>query len=833
MNSNLLNQIPSPVVLMDLRSSKIIFSNIQADNILKSCINHDSIKADIPYIKNVLSTNDRVVGTKKISVANDSYSSVDYVIEFWDKENEIVYCVFSIVHDGLAGIDDNEHKHKQITDVIPTGFIMLSNTKDLEIQYANKMFYNLICSKKHKLNTFIGSCFHNLVLNYTPSELFEKISQDKPSCLELHIRSENNTELWLDFKCVKTSNEFNDDVLYCNLTDISIRKELVKSLEFEKDLLNRLTSLSDELLFHIDLNASTIKFLGNNLSMLQILKPFLNSINTHSEIKHFANTLIQNKMIFEDDIPIFEKFLSNVYCGIVEPFDFRIVLDNDSPHYFRIIYDIINDDLGNPFCCIGKTVDIQSQKELEYQARTDLLTKLLNKVTTETEIKQILANDFDSHVMFIVDIDNFKNVNDNLGHHFGDMVLKEISSKLKACFRSNDIVGRIGGDEFIVFLKGIHDRDFIEKKAMQIIEVFKNTYSGDNKDYKISGSVGISMYPFNGDSYTELYKASDKALYQSKQRGKDCYTIYTKEMALGTMENTTIQVHASRVANSFFDTELISTIFDLLYDSRNIAASINMVLKIIGNYLNVDRSYIFETFDSGEIYSNTFEWCKAGISEEIGNLQDLPKEIFYDFFNDASDNGILYCNDLSFLKDTETYKVMDDQGIKSFLHSQVKNSNTITLFLGVDDCTSNRVWTEKDINTLLYISKILSIFLMNEQATNKAKNISTHLQTLLSEHPYIYMYVIEEDTYDILYLNQSTHESFNGAYAGNKCYNALHNKDSVCENCPLAQMDSALTSLPTKIFNECLNSNLVITAKKVVWNNQKSAYLIVATTYPD
>jgi diguanylate cyclase (GGDEF)-like protein len=126
----------------------------------------------------------------------------------------------------------------------------------------------------------------------------------------------------------------------------------------------------------------------------------------------------------------------------------------------------------------------------------------------------------------IIDIDNFKDVNDSHGHLFGDSVLTEISGKLRDMFRSSDILGRFGGDEFIVFLKNMSDKEMIAEKARMVCDIFRDTYTGKNKDYKISGSVGVSLYPNHGKTFSDLFHKADSALYDAKCRGKDCYVIY-------------------------------------------------------------------------------------------------------------------------------------------------------------------------------------------------------------------------------------------------------------------------------------------------------------------
>ena len=130
--------------------------------------------------------------------------------------------------------------------------------------------------------------------------------------------------------------------------------------------------------------------------------------------------------------------------------------------------------------------------------------------------------------MFIIDIDNFKTVNDTFGHTIGDTVLQKISSCLKSNFRSQDIIGRAGGDEFVVFLKNVSSDDLIYEKAELLRDALQNFSLSASETFPISISIGISLYPQNGCKYSELFTTADKALYSSKRNGKNRYTFYSQ-----------------------------------------------------------------------------------------------------------------------------------------------------------------------------------------------------------------------------------------------------------------------------------------------------------------
>ncbi len=470
----------------------------------------------------------------------------------------------------------------------------------------------------------------------------------------------------------------------------------------QKRLFNMVTDMSDEWFFVLDTRTSMVQYFGKGS------KAF--GLSTEKEL--FPDKLIERKIVYNEDLSRFIDFTENIKKGNFRPVDLRLLSEDGIPHYFRMTCNAVFDNNNKPVFVVGKAFDINEQKHLEIRSQTDLLTGCYNKITSETLISDAITNNkHSSHVLFIIDIDNFKAINDNLGHHFGDIVLSEVANNLRSCFRNADVIGRIGGDEFIVFLKDVFSEDIIIDRANKIASAFKNTYSGEHNDYKISGSIGIACYPKDGKNYEELYKASDKALYQSKLRGKDCYTFYTEELLDGTMKNRTTLENADRIANSYFDSELVSTVFNLMYESRESNTSLGAVMQFLGKRTNSDRCYIFETFDKGKTYHNTYEWCKEGINPEIQNLQNLTKEVLHDFFVRSDEKGLFYSNDLRELVADGAFDLMNDQGIKSFLHAQIKEDDYVKLFIGLDDCTKTRVWNEKEINSVLYAAKMLSIFI--------------------------------------------------------------------------------------------------------------------------
>lgn len=167
----------------------------------------------------------------------------------------------------------------------------------------------------------------------------------------------------------------------------------------------------------------------------------------------------------------------------------------------------------------------RENKYLIHLSEIDPLTSVFNKETTQKLIDQKLKNH--EHFCFLIlDVDDFKSVNDNYGLAVGDKVLKNLSDLFKNHFRQTDIVGRIGGDEFIIL---IEDEHIAESRIQSLLQKVNALKIEELQDFKLSISVGMAFAPSNGTTFMELYRHADHALYQTKRTGKNNYKIYKND----------------------------------------------------------------------------------------------------------------------------------------------------------------------------------------------------------------------------------------------------------------------------------------------------------------
>ena len=204
--------------------------------------------------------------------------------------------------------------------------------------------------------------------------------------------------------------------------------------------------------------------------------------------------------------------------------------------YLELIKRPVFDDDGKVsgiIALINNVTETQTLKlELEKRSKTDSLTGLLNKQETESEIENIIKNYPEEHsALMMVDVDEFKEVNDKFGHAAGDRVLKAIGEILHYSFKGMDIAGRIGGDEFMVYLRDIKP-DTAISLAAKISDRARHLFQGEPLERHISISIGISEFPEHGKNFEDLYRAADMALYFVKEHGRDFYKMYSPALKI-------------------------------------------------------------------------------------------------------------------------------------------------------------------------------------------------------------------------------------------------------------------------------------------------------------
>ena len=180
---------------------------------------------------------------------------------------------------------------------------------------------------------------------------------------------------------------------------------------------------------------------------------------------------------------------------------------------------------------VVRRLNARDRRSLLERAQSDPLTGLLNKTETGTQITEFFKNSGAKgvHALLMLDIDRFKRINDSCGHKTGDETLQQAAKLLQSVFREDDIIGRVGGDEFMVLMKDINDMKILHDRLEMVCERFRIMRVRGNMLMEISCSIGVACFPVDGESFDELYRRADEALYRVKQAGRDGFAVYETE----------------------------------------------------------------------------------------------------------------------------------------------------------------------------------------------------------------------------------------------------------------------------------------------------------------
>lgn len=547
-----------------------------------------------------------------------------------------------------------------------------------------------------------------------------------------------------------------------------------------------------------------------------------------------------HKLIFSEDISIFTKYATAE--NITKLFEsgqsettveYRRLLESGKYAWVSAVTNLVRDEQSGDliaFVCIRNIDRIKRrQLELEYKAERDALTGLYNKETTGKLIDEhlMVSHDHAGSVLFMIDVDNFKSINDNLSHVYGDAVLCELADKLRKIFRANDIVGRIGGDEFIAFMKNCTSMDRAKKKAEGILNEFYVTYNelGD-EGHTISGSIGISVCPKDGVSFAELYKAADAALYQAKGKGKNTYELYDGNEFTGYSANRTEIYTYGAVSQKNFRQNRIEYVFKMLYQSDNSTEAIHSVLELVSRHFSFARGYIFETSKDGKTTSNTFEWCASGVAPQIDTLQQIPIAAVATANSSFYKTGTFILKSLDDLQPIER-AVLEPQGIKSMFQFGIFDKSNLLGFIGFDNCMNEIVLNDTEIDEIATICNVLATFFVKQHIDEVAAMDFQSRQEVM-DHLDNYIYVVNMVTFEVLFMNEKAKRVINRGIDGvATCYKYFRGKDEQCADCPMRQMAG---DGPENIICELYNDKLEIwtetRASTLRWTDGGHACLI-------
>lgn len=708
-----------------------------------------------------------------------------------------------------------------LSDNIPGGMFSCRFDEKLTLLQMNKGFLSMLGYTQHDIEEKFQNSFWEMIeqrdREVTLAEVQRQMALGPDKELEYRMTCKDGRTIWVLDKGHLLHDEEGNQYFCCVLVDVTRSKELEEKLRLSLERHQIIMDQTTDILFEWDIQADTMIFSGN----------WEKKFGCPPVTQHVSRLFWQAPYILPEDQPLFTKLLSRIRGGehYAEE-EIRIINGKQNAVWCRIRITGLTDKTGRAVRAVGAILDIDAEKKkaqnLMERAQRDMLTKLYNKGSSQEYIQAVLANNVPGKMaaLMIIDLDNFKHMNDTMGHLFGDALLSEVAHSIQKQFRSEDIVGRVGGDEFLVFLGQIPNAALAEQKAVQVMKAIGEMAVQELTEVELSCSIGIAIYPECGQTYHELFQRADQALYRAKNQGKGRYCIadaklLSEEFPVQSCSAANTRIDSYEETESNVELRLFEYVFRILYKSSNLDTAVNAILEVVGRQFDVSRVYIFEDEEDPDYCTNTYEWCNEGVRPEIGNLQHVlyANDLEGGYQSNFNESGVFYCRDIDVLTQQQR-EILEPQGIKSMLQCAIYDKGQYKGFVGFDECRVNRYWTQEQVNTLVFIAEILSTFLLKLRAQDKAIQNAASLEAILDNQS-SWVYVVRPETREMLYINRKTREWVPEAKLGNTCHKAFFHRDTPCDFCPIKDMDSEHPRCVRQVYNPFLQ----------VWTSADACYI--------
>lgn len=743
---------------------------------------------------------------------------------------DVLQCVFTDITNLETAASETAKAKTDLeifSNTVPSGISKHLLDNNLTLTWANNYFYDMCGYTPKEYNEHFGKSTLPIVLAEDLSIVIDALAdlteESNSKIVNFRIKCADSSVKWVNAIFARAG-EMSAGFPVVNLvmSDITNLKiaEMKAMLEEQKYLI--ISDISEELPYEYDIEEDIITF----------AEKFNHIFEGQSIIKNPAENMVKDGLVSNDTKEAIEELFYLAGAGTeYHSTEFKLNTKNGGYQWYFSTFSTIYDEDGHPLRVVGLLRNIHVQKveqqKLLTKAETDLMTGLLNKATTESKIKSHLRelNGNNYNVLMLVDIDDFKNINDTFGHLKGDEVIIDIANALMDITSEYDLAGRLGGDEFCVFFSNLLDTQVACEKATLVADRLRSLYPGDKDSCKVTLSIGIAstneQIPYN-----ILLENADTALYQAKLNGKNCYYCYKEDMKRGNYENS----RGEKDKTSSADEKLINELLTTLFSSTNTYTAIEKALALIGDSYDIDKISIWEYSYNRSFVDCTHQWCAKGINNDRAVKQHTPATVFEELDSMGAD-GIVYSSDTTLIKLNSASMSPMSEGIRRLIQSQVVLNGKIIGYIGFYSKDASGTWSAATLSAFKLLFKLLGEAVCAKQSQ---KNLSLLREDTIRAFDIVQdpIIIVDKDTYEILYFNDVAIDYYPHLTLNGKCHSNIYQESIPCKDCPLHKMSDGKPARCTK-QNSYIKEMVDISMTPIKWNTGSNAFLIATSAHKE
>lgn len=617
-------------------------------------------------------------------------------------------------------MEDFSNEREVLFQNIPVGIMKARIGETIDIVEANPYYYEMFGTEPSDY----------------PKGAFTRFGETDRRMYEAYIRlraqnhenftfeykaehKETEKTLWIKLDAIYLGEEKSESgscVYYLGVfCDITKQKQMAAELDETKSLYLRAISSSDEIIFDylIDEDVFTYyKHIEENGKIIN--KPMI--------FEKFLMNISKDKIIYPDDLVYFYDLCRE---NLTHPFDIRVRREGKRAGDYakmRVHASLQKDDNDRPVRVIGTFRPIPPQEDVGKNQDSidekDELTGLNSRKTARKLIEEYKANSSVAvpYALLILDIKDFRKVNDTYGHIFGDNVLVQVADIIIENINKADVVARLGGDEFLIFLKNVGKRSVVSM-CDKLCRAIRDIYVGE--ELRIDACIGAVVSQDPSVAYDDLLQTADDALFELITSDRVGVHI-AKEISYHNrgLRISYVADRNLRKETSGKEKRLSELIFELLEKAKDIDRAINTVLALVGEKKSLSRITVMHR--DGEELKVTYQWTARGV---VPNTE-LDGHIILDYQSRMREN---FTEDGMGVIDERTVANFDNSkkdillpaDCKSLMYCDMLEFGEPTGMIAYVDCTGNREWKDKDFKSLRTITRLISAYTVKAKAIQK------------------------------------------------------------------------------------------------------------------
>lgn len=578
--------------------------------------------------------------------------------------------------------------------------------------------------------------------------------------------------------------------VYVILSDTIAHNEMNKRILVTQEFIKLLADV---------VNCGLWEYDPKTLRMSQIRKLDGRYSNENLSVPDYRNSMLSWNLIHPDDVPVFLQYCDSCDNGDAEfEYTLRALSDNDEYIWLQYRGLTLRDSNNEIISVVGRTTDITEEKETVVSPNADSPLDSLTGVLTQNAFYSNIRRNMergsnnDCHALLLINLDDFSGLNNTFGHLYGDVILESLGEMLQNFCSSSDIVGRISGDEFAVYMKNVQSQDDAALFAERIQKRIGAGIRGQRTTAPLTVSVGIAFYPKHGTDYESLIHSADLALYSAKRAGKNIICSFDdvnqNNINLPMRKRIPRDAWLQRPTSNFIEANIANFALDVFSSGADTKIVIEKIFEEIGKFYDLSRislmTYSPHQPQDKRVHTD-YIWCSDDAEIDAKKLDECTVITYQDFQHLFDERHVYVINDLKKAGlDASVYSVFHAIGTKAMLQYAIFDGTDYCGIINYADTRRPRIWSKHEVDTLITVSRIIGTFILREKSKEELNRNLFFIEALIKSQK-LTNYAVDAKTYNLVYFTEYTGTLFPNLRLGQPCYQEIMNSPVPCDSCPI------------------------------------------------